>query len=69
MRSLILCLKLYTTRILEIIISINSSNKLEALGKETGFRVIRARLGKKFLELKKFGGVFATEPSKVVDPN
>ena len=52
-----------------IIISINSSNKLEALAEETGFRAIRARLGKTFLELQEFGGVFPTEPSKVVDPN
>lgn len=52
-----------------IIISINSSNKLESLAKETGFQAIRARLGKTFLELEKFGGVFATEPSKIVDPN
>ena len=51
-----------------IIISINSSTKLEVLPKEMGFRAIRARLGKTFLELKRVGGVFATEPSKIVDP-
>jgi phosphomannomutase len=33
-----------------------------------GLRVIRSRVGKTFAVLEAEGGIFATEPSKVVDP-
>ncbi|MHB8565573.1 MAG: phosphohexomutase domain-containing protein [Nitrososphaerales archaeon] len=51
-----------------VIISLNSSNALEKVATSLGCRVVRSRLGKTFEELYKRTGVFASEPSKVVDP-
>jgi phosphomannomutase len=51
-----------------VIISVNSSNALEKVAIEAGCRVQRARLGKTFQELYARKGVFASEPSKIVDP-
>jgi phosphomannomutase len=48
-------------------ISINTSQSVEKLAEKLGFKVLRARLGKTFLEMKWKNGVFATEPSKVTD--
>ncbi len=51
-----------------VIISVNSSNALENVATSLGCRVVRSRLGKTFEELYKRTGIFASEPSKSVDP-
>lgn len=51
-----------------VIISLNSSNALEKVALEAGCRVQRSRLGKTFQELYRRKGIFASEPSKIVDP-
>jgi phosphomannomutase len=51
-----------------VIISLNSSNALEQVALEAGCRVQRSRLGKTFQELYRGKGIFASEPSKIVDP-
>ncbi|MBI2937123.1 MAG: hypothetical protein HYY22_02850 [Thaumarchaeota archaeon] len=48
-------------------ISINTSQSVQNLAEKFGFKVLRARLGKTFLEMREKNGVFATEPSKVTD--
>lgn len=51
-----------------VIISVNSSSALERIAEEMGCRVVRSRLGKTFQELYQKKGIFASEPSKMVDP-
>jgi phosphomannomutase len=51
-----------------VIISVNSSSALERTAYELGCNVQRSRLGKTFEELYKRRGIFASEPSKMVDP-
>jgi phosphopentomutase len=51
-----------------VIISMNSSSAVERVAEQLGCRVQRSRLGKTFEELYKKRGVFASEPSKMVDP-
>jgi phosphomannomutase/phosphoglucomutase len=51
-----------------VIISLNSSNAIENVATSLGCRVVRSRLGKTFEELYKRTGIFASEPSKAVDP-
>jgi phosphomannomutase len=51
----------------DVVISINSSVSLEDLAKENNCNVTRTRLGKTFILLDKISGVYATEPSKVID--
>jgi len=51
-----------------VIISVNSSTALEKTAREMGCSVQRSRLGKTFEELYKRRGIFASEPSKIVDP-
>jgi phosphopentomutase len=51
-----------------VIISMNSSSAVEKVAEELGCRVQRSRLGKTFEELYKKRGIFASEPSKMVDP-
>lgn len=51
-----------------VIISVNSSNAIEETITKLGCRVQRSRLGKTFEELYKRRGIFASEPSKMVDP-
>jgi phosphomannomutase len=51
-----------------VIISINSSKALEEVALRNGCRVIYSRLGKTFEELYRRRGVYASEPSKTVDP-
>jgi phosphomannomutase len=51
-----------------VIISLNSSKALERVAAESGCRVVRSRIGKTFQELYKRKGIFACEPSKIVDP-
>lgn len=51
-----------------VIISVNSSSALEKTAENLGCKVQRSRLGKTFEELYKRRGIFASEPSKMVDP-
>jgi phosphopentomutase len=51
-----------------VIFSVNSSSALERTAVELGCKVQRSRLGKTFEELYKRKGIFASEPSKMVDP-
>lgn len=51
----------------DVVISINTSNQVERLAQITGCRVTRYRLGKTYEELRRRNGVYATEPSKVID--
>lgn len=51
-----------------VIISVNSSTAIEETALKLGCKVQRSRLGKTFEELYKKKGIFASEPSKMVDP-
>jgi len=51
----------------DVVISINTSSKVEMLARENNCNVTRYRLGKTYEELKRRNGVYATEPSKIVD--
>ena len=51
-----------------VVISENTSSAVEEEAERLGFRVKRSRVGKTFAVLAAEGGVFASEPSKVVDP-
>ena len=51
-----------------IILSENTSAAVEEVAKNLGFRVVRSRVGKTYAEIDKESAVFASEPSKVVDP-
>ncbi|MDA4111677.1 MAG: hypothetical protein OK439_04010 [Thaumarchaeota archaeon] len=65
-----LVLKIVVERVKKgnVIISVNSSTALEKTAREMGCSVQRSRLGKTFEELYKRRGIFASEPSKIVDP-
>ncbi len=51
-----------------VIISVNSSSALEKTARDAGCTVQRSRLGKTFEELYRHRGIYASEPSKIVDP-
>ncbi len=51
-----------------VIISYNSSDAIAQVAEEAGCKVMRSRLGKTFQDLYNQKGIFAAEPSKVVDP-
>ena len=51
-----------------VILSENTSSAVEEEAVRMGCRVVRSRIGKSFAEIEKEGAVFATEPSKIVDP-
>jgi phosphomannomutase len=51
----------------DVVLSINTSNQVERLAQINGCRVTRYRLGKTYEELRRRNGVYATEPSKVID--
>ena len=51
-----------------VVISENTSSAVAEEALRLGFRVKRSRVGKTFAVLEAEGGVFAAEPSKVVDP-
>lgn len=51
-----------------VVISESTSYSVEEEARRMGFDVVRSRVGKTFATLEKEGGVFATEPSKIVDP-
>ncbi|MFI5404670.1 MAG: hypothetical protein ACHQYR_02980 [Candidatus Gagatemarchaeaceae archaeon] len=50
------------------VISENTSTAVEEEAERLGLRVVRSRVGKSFALLEAEGGVFAAEPSKIVDP-
>ena len=50
------------------VISENSSNAVAEEAESLGLSVLRSRVGKTFAVLEAEGGVFAAEPSKIVDP-
>ncbi len=51
-----------------VVISENTSMAVEEEAEKLGFRVLRSRVGKTFAVLEAEGVIFASEPSKVVDP-
>ena len=51
-----------------VVISENTSTAVAEEAERLGLRVTRSRVGKTFAALEAEGGVFAAEPSKVVDP-
>jgi phosphopentomutase len=51
-----------------VVISENTSSAVAEEAERLGLRVHRSRVGKTFAVLEAEGGVFAAEPSKVVDP-
>lgn len=51
-----------------VVLSENTSSAVEEEAVAMGHRVVRSRIGKTFAEIEKEGAMFATEPSKVVDP-
>jgi len=51
-----------------VILSENTSVEVEEEAASLGLRVVRSRIGKTFAEIEKESAVFATEPSKVVNP-
>jgi phosphopentomutase len=50
------------------VISENTSMAVAEEAERLGLRVVRSRVGKSFAAVESEGGVFAAEPSKVVDP-
>jgi phosphomannomutase len=50
------------------VLSENTSTAVAEEGEKLGLKVLRSRVGKTFAVLESEGGVFAAEPSKVVDP-
>jgi phosphomannomutase len=51
-----------------VVISENCSSAVQEEAERMGFNVIRSRVGKTFTVLEAERGVFACEPSKIVDP-
>ncbi len=51
-----------------VVISYNSSDAIQQVAEDAGCKVIRSRLGKTFQDLYKLKGIYAAEPSKIVDP-
>jgi len=51
------------------VISENTSMAVAEEAEKLGLRVLRSRVGKTFAVMEAEGGVFAAEPSKLVDPN
>ncbi|MDG6898311.1 MAG: hypothetical protein JRN24_01090 [Nitrososphaerota archaeon] len=52
-----------------VVVSENSSSAIVEEAEARGYKVVRSRVGKTFAVLEDEGGVFASEPSKVVDPS
>lgn len=50
------------------VLSENTSSAVAEEAERLGLRVVRSRVGKSFALLEAEGGVFAAEPSKIVDP-
>lgn len=51
------------------VVSENTSSSVVEEAEKLGLKVQRSRVGKTFAVLEAEGGVFATEPTKIVDPN
>jgi phosphomannomutase len=51
-----------------VVISENTSTAVAEEAERLGLKVFRSRVGKTFAVLESDGGVFASEPSKIVDP-
>lgn len=51
-----------------VVLSENSSSAVEEEALDLGFRVVRSRIGKSFAEVERNAAIFASEPSKVVNP-
>ncbi len=52
-----------------VVVSENSSMAVEEEAERLGFKVMRSRVGKSFATMEAEGGVFASEPTKIVDPS
>jgi phosphomannomutase len=52
-----------------VVISENSSFAVEEAAIRMGLRVVRAKIGKTFVEIGREGAILATEPTKIVDPS
>jgi phosphomannomutase len=52
-----------------VVLSENTSTAVEEDALALGLRVVRGRVGKTFAEIEREHAVFATEPSKIVDPD
>jgi phosphomannomutase len=52
----------------KVVISENTSMAVEEEAVRLGYNVMRSKVGKSFAMMEEIGGVFATEPSKIVDP-
>jgi phosphomannomutase len=65
----ILALRALGVRKGTIVISENTSVAVEEAAKKQGLKVLRSTIGKTFAAIESEGAVFATEPSKVVDPS
>jgi phosphomannomutase len=52
-----------------VILSENTSSAVEEEASNLGLRVVRSRIGKTFAEIERESAIFATEPSKVVNPD
>jgi phosphomannomutase len=64
----ILALRGLGLRVGTAVISENTSTAVAEEAERLGLKVLRSRVGKTFAVLESEGGVFAAEPSKVVDP-
>lgn len=51
-----------------VVLSENTSSAVEEEATNMGSRVVRSRIGKTFAEIDKEHAIFATEPSKIVNP-
>lgn len=65
----ILAMKAIVKRQGVVALSENSSMLVEEEALAMGLKVVRSRIGKTFGDIDKQGAVFASEPSKVVDPS
>jgi len=65
----IIVMKSLARRAGPIILSENSSSSIEEEAFKLGLKVVRSRIGKTFTEIEGEGAFFATEPSKIVNPD
>jgi phosphomannomutase len=64
----IIALRALSKRSGVVILSENTSSAVEEEASNLGLSVVRSRVGKSFTEIEKESAVFASEPSKVVNP-
>jgi phosphomannomutase len=64
----ILALRALAKRSGVVVLSENTSFAVEEEATNLGHRVVRSRIGKTFAEIEKESAIFASEPSKVVNP-